>query len=343
MLAIHPRGRFARFAIRWRIAVVVLFALLHLRFYLPGPSGLHLTPWKAPPPPAETHNTSGSNDPCTPFTGLERVVITVKTGATEAASRIPVQLRTSLRCAPHVYVFSDMAQKIGDIEIFDSLDETSPAVKDENVDFDIYRKQQELKDPEKIAAELKTMKNPAYSAELASWTLDKYKNMHIVEKSWALKPDMDWYLHIDADTYVILSSLIVWLRKLDASKELFFGAVAHLDNSSFGHGGSGILLSGAASRSFAVTHKGTAARWDPEAHKWCCGDYLFAQALREYNVAVQDCWPTLNGESQSTIPFGSEHWCQPVVTIHHVSIPDMAEMGRFEEQRPNKGVVQHIF
>jgi hypothetical protein len=351
-LAIHPRGRLSAVAVRLALAVLVIVALLQLRFYLPrgglprrppGGPPHHHPEWNWNPDKEETHG-SETQDVCAPFTGLERVVITVKTGATEAAKRIPTLLQTSLRCAPHVLVFSDMAQKLGDIEIYDSLDETAAAIKDGNRDFDLYRKQQEIQDPERIATELKTMHSPEDPEDLAAWVLDKYKNTHIVEKSWALKPDMDWYLHIDADSYVVWPSLIEWIKKLDPTEEAFYGSMSYLNDVSFAHGGSGILITGAASRNFAVTHNGTAARWDPQIPNKCCGDYVLAQALLENGVGlVKHSWPTINGESQSTIPFDEEHWCRPLVTMHHVSPEEAIEMGQFEDRRPDKSVrAMHI-
>lgn len=124
---------------------------------------------------------------------------------------------------------------------------------------------------------LKRYRDPRLPDYLAAWTLDKYKKFHIVEKAWAMKPDMDWYLHIDTDTYVIWPSLVAWLEQLDSSKESFLGSLSYIDNLPFAHGGSGMLMSGAAMRNFAVTHNGTASRWDNKMQKECCGDWVLAR------------------------------------------------------------------
>jgi hypothetical protein len=207
-----------------------------------------------------------------------------------------------------------------------------------NSDFDIYRKQLELQDPVRVAEFLKGMKDPRSSDTLAAWTLDKYKKLHILEKVWDLQPDMDWYFHIDADSYVIWSSLVAWLEKLDPTEEAFLGSLSFINNLPFAHGGSGMLLSGPAMRNFVVKHNGTANRWDYEMHDECCADWVLAQILKEYGMELMNSWPTIQGEPQSTIPFDSTHWCQPLVTMHHVSPLEAAQMGDFEAKRKNKTV-----
>jgi hypothetical protein len=330
-------GRTLRLAL-----AAVVFALLVFTFrrYVSesgSSSSLYAaTPW-AWMPEMQNH-VSSSRQGCGGLKGLERVVITVKTGATEALQKIPVQMRTSLRCAPHVLVFSDMAQTIGDIEVHDVLNETADEIKDGNRDFEIYRKQQELKDPQKIISQLKSFKTPG-TKESASWKLDKYKNMHLVEKAWAMKPNMDWYLHIDADTYVILPSLAEWIKRLDPNKHMYLGRRIPSGNVFFGHGGSGILLSGEAMRVFAVNNAGTAARWDPKANTSCCGDILLSRALFEVGIpSVLHAWPSINGESPNTMPFGEQQWCEPIVTMHHVTVDEMETVAKFEINRRHMNV-----
>jgi hypothetical protein len=268
----------------------------------------------------------------------KRIVITVNTGATEILERVPTILQTSLLCAPNVYLFSDLAHKLGDRQVYDCLDTVPAEVMDGNPDFDLYRKQLELKDPVRITEFLKGMKDPRNSDIVAAWTLDKYKKLHILEKVWDLNPDMDWYLHVDADTYIIWSTLVEWLAKLDPTRESYLGSVSYINNLPFGHGGSGMLLSGAAMRNFVVQHNGTAGRWDYKMQNECCSDFVLAQILKEYGMELINSWPTIQGEPQSSIPFDGTHWCAPVSTMHHVSPLEAAQMGAFEAERKDKTV-----
>ncbi len=281
------------------------------------------------------------NDSCAGLDTFDRVVITVKTGATEAIEKVPVQLQSTFRCVPaaNILFFSDMGQQIEGHEVLDALDTIPAAVKDGNSDFDIYRKQQILQDPAKIASILKDMKDPRRPEDLAAWTLDKYKNMHIVEKALALRPDADWYLHLDADSYVIWPSLVEWIQRLDASKEYFLGSLAYMQGSRpFAHGGSGLLLSKPLTNKLIVEHNETLSRWDAGIHDECCGDFALAEVLRVYGTSVMNAWPTINGETPSTIPFADDHWCQPLVTLHHIAAADAENLTDFEQKRCNKTV-----
>jgi hypothetical protein len=149
---------------------------------------------------------------------------------------------------------------------------------------------------------------------------------------------MDWYFHVDADTHVFLSSLAEWLRNLDHLKDLHIGSVAMIVGKEFAHGGSGILLSNAATRSFVVTNNGTAAKWDHEMRNNCCGDWVLSRILNEYGMKVTPASPMLYGEAIGSITFGSDFWCDLVATLHHISPSEAERISHFEEQRQDKDV-----
>jgi hypothetical protein len=267
------------------------------------------------------------NCPVTP--DADDIVVTVKTGASEAASRIPTQLRTTLQCPPNILLFSDMEQKIENHTIHDALAPIPEFVKIGNPDFDLYRQQLARKKlgwhEEEVTNEVKE----------AAWTLDKYKNLHIVAKSWWLLPRKKWYLHIDADTYLFWPSLLWWLNTFDASQALYTGSLTCFGNVKAAHGGSGILLSQLATKAIVVDNSSTVPSWDGAAREHCCGDELLARALRDNGIEMHNSWPIINGDNPFTIPFGSAYWCEPVVTMHHLSISQMEMVSKFEQRRKN--------
>lgn len=266
------------------------------------------------------------------------IVVVVKTGATEASEKIPALMQTSLRCAKTVLFFSDLEQDIGSYHLYGALETIAPEVQQQNSAFEFYRKQQEVWHTNGNVSTVMDMRSPDSPNDLAAWTLDKYKNMHILEKTWELAPGKEWYILIDADTYLIWSNILRWVPSLDSSKKVYFGSRIYLSNVAFAHGGSGTIFPKSLMYDFVVTHKGTAARWDPELHTSCCGDFMLGKALKEYENELVSIRPEMSGQKPSTIPFVSEYWCQPIFTLHHFSKPEMKEMGAYERGRGHRSV-----
>lgn len=278
--------------------------------------------------PSQFNTSSGCPDPDL----ADRIVVAVKTGATEAEDKVPAILQTSLRCAPHVLVFSDLQQDLpGGYHLYDSLDSVTPSVK-ENTDFDFYRRQKEEWESHHNISAVKGQLSPGSSDELAAWRLDKYKNTHILEKTWAMKPEKDWYLLIDADTYVVWPSLLQWLKPLDPSVRGWYGSRIYLGETQFAHGGSGAAHSRATVYDFAVTHNGTANRWDSRIPDECCGDLALGKALQEHGNTIVDVEPAISGQSPATMPWLDEFWCTPTVTLHHVEPSTMHQLVALEDK-----------
>lgn len=204
----------------------------------------------------------------------------MKTGASESYSKIPTQIISNLRCIDDFLIFSDMKQDIAGYHIHDSLDTVLPEVKDNNGDFDLYFHQQDCPVDQENC-------NKGHDVASQGWALDKYKNVHIAEKAYKLRPNYDWYLYVDADTYVIWPTMMDWLGHLNPAKRHYLGSAALLGGFPFGHGGSGYVVSRGAMKAFLDGKTNVANKWDEEATKTCCGDYLFAYALKqETNVDI---------------------------------------------------------
>ncbi|KAI1456488.1 glycosyltransferase family 31 protein [Annulohypoxylon moriforme] len=254
--------------------------------------------------PARHHGT------CDSFPNTSNILVVIKTGATESYSRIPLQFVTVLRCLSDFLIFSDMEQDIAGYHVYDSLDTVTPEVVKGNQDFNLYRRQKAC-----VVDQQSCNSNGNLGSEFDGWILDKYKNVHIVEKTYKLRPHYDWYLFIDADTYVLWNNLAQWLSQLDnlPKDRYYIGSVALTNGFRFAHGGSGYLLSQLTMRDFAGNNSGVANRYDLKAKESCCGDVVLALALNEtIGVGVKYAWPTINGEKPYTIPYGPRQWCHPL-------------------------------
>lgn len=58
----------------------------------------------------------------------------------------------------------------------------------------------------------------------------------------------------------------------------------------------------------------------------CCGDEALAHALKARGVTLKGYWPMFNGESPDSIAFGGDLWCEPVVSLHHISGDDIENL-----------------
>lgn len=211
------------------------------------------------------------NPLCDNFPDTSKVLLVMKTGATESFKKVPTQVITMLKCLPEYFIFSDHDEVIAGHHIRDSLDNVLDETKIDNKDFTLYNRQQTC------AIDQETCNTLAEGTK-EGWNLDKYKNVHIAEKVYELRPGYDWYLFVDADTYVLFPTLMQWLPTLDHTKPHYLGSVTMLKGYGFAHGGSGYLVSQPAMKAIG-DHPGIANELEPIMRKECCGDYVFGVSL----------------------------------------------------------------
>ena len=231
-----------------------------------------------------------TNQSCAGFPNASNLVVVMKTGASESYARLPTQLMIVLKCLPeaNVLLFGDLHQDIAGYDILDSLDNVTPEIMDGNPDFDLYRWQKAcVVNPDSDSdSDSDSTRCERYPADIyqASWNLDRYKNVHIVEKTFALRPGLDWYVFVDADTYLAVPNLVWWLVMLNPAERRYLGSVTEAagdDSFRFGHGGSGYVLSRGAMESFAAANPGVGREYDSRVREVCCGDQVLGLALKE--------------------------------------------------------------
>lgn len=322
------------------ILVLVLFYRSSLNWSFNDDSGSRTD--RAASPESLESNTSESHTPsdalsvttdlCSKIRNVKDVTIVIKTGATELWDKIPILLLSNLACANDVLIYSDLEDEVAGKPVFDALVDISEEAKATNHDFGIYRLLRQYRDDQAEVAELK--KDHGKEA----WDLDKYKFVHTVEGAFQQSPNSSWYFFIDADTYIVWSSLLPWLQRTDPSEKLYIGSAAYMGDIAFGHGGSGYVLSQAAMQHY-IENTGKASTLFGTSSGECCGDVVIAKLLRKVDIKLTNVWPMFNGENVRTIPYGSnpygyaDHWCEPVITMHHVTPREINNFWKFEKLR----------
>ncbi|PSR99228.1 glycosyltransferase family 31 protein [Coniella lustricola] len=276
--------------------------------------------------------TPGRDPACIGFPDTSGILLVMKTGATESFEKIPVQLMTALRCLPDFLIFSDLDQQIGGFHLRDSLDTVLSEAKHNNPDFDLYRAQQACAVDQHSCA--KAFQAGYSYIENDAWDLDKYKNIHMAEKAYRLRPNYDWYVFVDADTYVSWPNMVEALGRMNPAKARFLGMPTVIGPYTFAHGGSGYVLSRGALSKFAGANPGIANKYDIDMRNHCCGDYMFARVVKNTsNIDVEGFWPLSNGEKPYTVQLGRNHWCHPVGMMHHMNSEEISSFWEFERRR----------
>jgi len=176
--------------------------------------------------------------------------------------------------------------------------------------------------------------------------LDKFKFLPMMREVWADQVDKmpgdpgfrKWFFFVETDTFVVWESVFAWLEHFDASKKMFMGSpVWPKHQAVFAHGGSGFVLSRAALQAMNIpdnTHDGSAEdiNFGMDMDKYCCGDQILAEVLKRKGVTISGFWPMFNGETPRTVPFGREHWCEPVLTLHHLQGEELNDVAQWASE-----------
>lgn len=253
----------------------------------------------------------------------------MKTGATEAYDKLPMHFITTLRCNNDSILFSDMEMNMAGHHLIDTLGDVADDIKKDNKDFDLYRLLQEYHRLGEDPRQLREGTN--------GWNLDKYKFIHMLLKTYKYRPDVPWYFFIEADSAVIWDNLRTLLNKYDPRKPYYLGSPTYLDIE-FAHGGTGYIISQAAMEAAVGKHLDIAEKYDKDVRDICCGDRMIGRVLLDEKIGLSKAWPMLNGEKPLTIPFSSTHWCQPVITMHHLNAQEVSQVWNFEQGRKASGV-----
>ncbi|KAG9694991.1 putative plasma membrane ferric-chelate reductase, partial [Aureobasidium melanogenum] len=316
-------------------AISTVLLLTYLYFHASLDAGPHLLSIKASTQPAQLSQ-------CPPASAISNIVLSIKTGATEAFEKLPTQLLTILQCADTLLLFSDLEQDIHSLHIHDVLSRYNPDFLAHHADFELYRKQKEYQAEGRDIQTLSTMKDSnsdwRTAGHNAAWALDKYKFLHMIERAWELQPDKDWYVFAETDTYIVWRNLMQWLQRFDPSEPLYLGRGEPMkkeegDGFYFAHGGSGFVLSRAAMYDFCVTKKGLASRWDARIPDLWFGDYVVAKALKEeLDLNLTSAAPMFSGHKPMSLPIGAGIWCRPVITQHHLRSEEVQTLWMLEDQ-----------
>jgi hypothetical protein len=286
----------------------------------------HFSSWQNPLATSTEAERIQLDPQCASLPGAEDVLLVMKTGSSVIDKRLPIHFKTTFRCTPDFLVFSDMTQDFRGLQIHDSLDELYKYVDMSNPDLAYYEYLKKIgaqKQKGWLSSFGKEEKFETKESD-AAWEMDKYKNIPILRKSYAMYPEKKWYLFVDADTSVMWANILVWLQQLDSTKPFYTGSQNWIGDVEFAHGGSGYIVSQAAAKILANEDEEKAKEHIGFAAHECCGDMVLAHAFHDNNIALNGSWPNIQGSRPDTLDYDGNKWCHAAMTFHHTT-PEQTE------------------
>lgn len=282
------------------------------------------------PTPVKDKSDAAAKAPtedCRNVPGADDVLVMLKTGATELYQKLPTHFVTLFKCAPHYMIFSDLAQDFADFPVHDAIAPVSKQFRDQHEDFTLYRK---LRQYQREGQDMSKLKGDQ------GWNLDKWKFLPMLFEAFeAAPPQIEWFFMMEADTSVSWTNLLQFLKTMDPDRPFYLGSQNVIGDTTFAHGGSGIVLSRQAARQMQDkrNQEGKEAynkRWEETTSSSCCGDEIVARALLEADVPMTPAWPLIQGETVATVDFTKNHWCTPAITWHHVTPLEIDAIWKFQ-------------
>ncbi|KAI1148326.1 family 31 glycosyltransferase [Nemania diffusa] len=149
------------------------------------------------------------------------------------------------------------------------------------------------------------------------WELDAMKFLPALEYTWNTLPKKKWYVMVDDDTYVIKSTLSLLLGHINFGQPHYLGNPVGDYKGRFPHGGSSVILSGAAMRNLFEWHPEIVAKANLESPFAIWGDKLLATTLMKVGVYLDESYRRLfNGEHPWMTRMWADRLCLPIMGFH---------------------------
>jgi hypothetical protein len=146
------------------------------------------------------------------------------------------------------------------------------------------------------------------------------------------------------DSYIVWSSLLEYLSKLDPNQPIYAGQnIVAGPELTFQAGDSGIVMSKPAMQVYSDFYAQNKDEMEHVVHNRGAGDLALGKAMNMSEMSATNAWPVLQSASPGWLTFAAaenrtmvnsiaEVWCAPVATFHHVTPSVIREMWDLEQQ-----------
>ncbi|KAL1581864.1 hypothetical protein WHR41_09526 [Cladosporium halotolerans] len=195
-------------------------------------------------------------------------------------------------------------------------------------------------------------------SENPGWKLDKWKCLPMINRTLQMRPDKQWYVFVEADTFILWSMLLRYLESFDPSKPIYAGNPKLIGEVMFAHGGSGFVVSRPALESVVEHYATRKEEIESFTNEHWAGDCILGKILFDSGVSMTNAWPAFQGDYPGFLSYKPAdrrpvanniafEWCGPTVSYHHMAPSQIEELWHFEQdwlinQSPGNKVLRRI-
>lgn len=265
------------------------------------------------------------------------ILLITKTGSATLHTRLPIHLlHQSDLYIPNRLFVSDYPTTLNGIEFFDALGNVSEIIASLD-EFSRLRSQ--------LHSLMQSNQDLSLMDSEGGWKLDKYKFLPTFAEAWRRFPQVKWVVMVEADTFLFWQQLVRWLGSLDPSKQLLLGHGTWTDyngtSTMFAHGGSGIVVSRGLMEATFGDDPEFEHNHDALIQASAFGDGLLSKALYDSSNLTElskEGGQRFNSDPPRVLKFTKEVWCQPLLTMHHVSNIEVARLYDFQRRKAGEEV-----
>jgi len=318
----------ARIVLVSSVLLIVLYTRLYTSGFVSKGTNRSSTPYASSPVLAG----------CRSLPGVEDILVVLKTGATEALSKLPVHFTTTLHCIPHYLIISDYAETINDNALVDVLQSVNEDIRRTVPEFELYNRLSEsgrgaLQSDE--VSRWALTPNTNQGKDNPAWKLDKWKFLPMVESASNYKPDARWYVFLEADSYICWPNLLAWLALYNSDEPHYLGSQMQIGSTVFAYGGAGYAISQPAMRKVVEYRRAHLTELEEYTKNNWAGDEVLGHALLQAGVSLQWTYPNTQNElpgriDYTSLAYGKRIWCYAPIGWHHMDPTDIESMYTFD-------------
>ncbi|KAH8129251.1 hypothetical protein ACSS6W_003075 [Trichoderma asperelloides] len=344
--------------------ILIAFCLILLLFFIyrhkqPAPD--EFLPYQTYPQTDDlTHNTvtdffpksiskgiNSTEDICSSFPKhvLSRIQPVLKTGHGDNKERLDAQMDSTSACftPDELIIFSDLDEDIRNHRAIDILADL-PSSRYNATTFKMWGEYLSQKEMQRNG----TLDTEAQTEHVNGWALDKFKFLPMMERAWAMRPNRDFYVFYETDTYIFWDNLFRFLQMYNPDANVYIGSPSpgrrdpkrRDQGTLFANGGPGYIISRGAMKTLLQRTTGLFGEYtdEPLSTKFsylnhddeCCGDSVLGWVMWEQGIPMHGHFPMFSPYALHEIPFNDQHWCQPLITLHKTSPKDMVDLFSWE-------------